>query len=104
MSQVHQLIDTFRAREDLSVAEQAEVWLITIPKGSGDVCRVTVPRERFEWFADVQRGGKEVWHDSMEHYDSPPPELDAEMAACIADFVERVTTRELKLPLKIYEE
>jgi hypothetical protein len=102
MSQVHQLIDAFRSRADLTVTDQRDAWLIRIPKAAGDVCSVTVPRERFEWFADVSRNGKEVWNDSMDHYGSPPPELDAEMAACIASFVERVTSEEIKLPLKIY--
>jgi len=103
MSQVHQLIDAFRSRADLTVTDQRDAWLILIPKSAQDVCRVTVPHERFEWFADVHRNGKEVWNDWMDHYGSPPSELDAEMAACIASFVERVTSRELELPLKIYE-
>jgi len=104
MSQVHQLIETLRARTDLTVSDEKDAWVVSIPKSSGDICRVTVPRERFEWFADVQRDGKEVWSDWMDHYDSKLPKLDAEMAACIADFVERVTTQTIELPLKIYEE
>jgi hypothetical protein len=104
MSQVHQLIDTFRSRTDLTVTDQRHAWLIRIPKAAGEVCSVTVPRERFEWFADVRRNGKEVWRDFMDHYGSPAPELDAEMAACIGAFVERVTSEQIKLPLKIYEE
>ena len=104
MSQVHQLIDMFRSRADLNVTDERHAWLILIPKGSTHVCRITVPRERFEWFADVRRDGEEVWSDWMDHYGSQPPELDAEMAACIASFVERVTSQEMKLPLKIYEE
>src|SRR5678815_5585174 len=104
MSQVHELIETLRDRTDLSVADQPDAWRISIPNGSGNICRVTVPHERFEWFADVERRGKEVWSDSMEHYGSLAPELDAEMAASIASFVERVTARELRLPLAIHEE
>ena len=104
MSHVHQLIDTFRSRTDLTVTDQEDAWLILIPKGFRDICRVTVPRERFAWFAEVRRDGEEVWKDWMEHYGSPPPELDADMAECIASFVERITSRELILPLEIYAE
>jgi hypothetical protein len=90
----------------LTVEDQADAWLVRVPKLGGLVCEITVPRERFEWFASVKRlpGNEEVWSDWMDHYDMPEEDLAAEMAECIAQFVERVLGGELRLPLRIYEE
>jgi hypothetical protein len=62
-----------------------------------------------EWFACVKRRGqdKEEWSDWMDYRgydDTPKEELEADMADHIAAFVDRVSTRELRLPLRIYEE
>ena len=104
MSQLHQLIDILRGRTGLNVHDTPDAWIIAIPKAAGEICRITIPRERFEWFADVQRDGKEAWSDSMEHYGSPTPTLDAEMASSISSFIDHVTTQPLKLPLEIHKE
>jgi len=100
MSQVHHLIDTFRSRTDLTVTDQRDAWLIRIPKAAGDVCTVTVPRERFEWFADVRRNGKEMWSDTMVRRRQSLMQRWRHASVRSS----RVTSQEIKLPLKIYEE
>jgi hypothetical protein len=102
-------MDKLRARADVGVVEESEAWRIVISKGPDYVCEVTVPHDVLEWFACVKRRGqdKEEWSDSMDYCgygDTPVEKLEADMANHIAAFVDRVSTRELHLPLQIYEE
>jgi hypothetical protein len=105
MTRVQQLIDRLRSRSDLTVDDRTDAWLIRIAKEPPLICEVTIPRDRFEWFAEVRSvtEQKEVWSDWMDHYGAAKDNLDDEMARCIADFVERVLRHGLRVPLHIYE-
>jgi len=106
MTRVRKLVEELRSRSGLTVEDQKDAWLVHIPKGQEFVCEVTIPRDRFEWFASVKRieDKKEAWGDWMDHYGSTDTELDAERAECILAFIERVLRSELQLPLIMYEE
>ena len=105
MIRVQTLVEELRGVTGLSVEDGETAWLIRIPKGENLMCEVTVPRERFEWFAAVKRRGekKDEWSDWMDHYGSADVQLDSEMAESIRAFVERVLRSEIRLPLSIYE-
>ena len=104
MSKVSELIDSLRGRTDLVVQEERAAWRILVPRSHGHLCSITVPHECFEWFVDVQADGRALWSDWMEHYGSPPAQLDAERATCLAAFLERATDLDLELPSKIHAE
>ena len=96
-------------RADVGIVDEAQSWLIIITKGRDLVCEVTVPHDVLEWYASVKhrRDKKEVWSDWMDYsgYDDRPREkLEVEMAGDILAFVDRVSTTEPLLPLKIYED
>ena len=72
------------------------------------MCEVIVPHDVLEWYASVKRrrDKKELWSDWMDYSgynDSSKEKLEAEMAGDILAFVDRVSTAEQLLPLKIYE-
>lgn len=68
-----------------------------------------MPHDVLEWYACVKhrREKKEMWADWMDYegYDKrPKAELEAEMAEDILAFVDRASSKEPLLPLRIYEE
>ena len=108
VTRVRQLIEELRVRSDVGVVNQPQSWLVSITKGRDLICEVTVPHDGLEWFALVKhrRGEAELWSDWMDYsgYDDKPREkLEAEMAGDILAFIDRVSTAEQLLPLKIYE-
>ena len=109
MSHIRQLIERLRERSDLGIIEQEQSWLVVIMKDQDLIYEVTAPNDVLEWFACVKERGKEkeVWSDWMDYsgYDERPwEELEAEMAADILAFVDRVSVSEPWLLLRIYEE
>jgi hypothetical protein len=103
------MIEEVRTRPDVGIADGAESWLLIITRGRDLICEVTVARSRLEWFASVRsrRDRKEIWSDWMDYAgynDRPREELETEMAADILAFINRVSTAESLLPLKIFEE
>src|SRR5690349_5104138 len=108
MTRIRQLIEELRKRSEVGVVDEAHSWRICITKGRDLFCEVTVPHDVLEWQADVKQrhDQKEVWSDWMDYsgYDDRPREqLEAEMAGDILAFIDRVSTAEQLLPLKIYE-
>lgn len=105
MSRVEQLVRSLEARSDVSVESHQDAWIVRVPRGEF-VCDVTIPVSVHEWFAAVRRAsdGGEVWSDWMDHYGSSKAELDAERAASISAFLERVFTDGIQPPLSIYVE
>jgi hypothetical protein len=108
MSRISQLIESLRMRSDVGVVNESRSWRIVIAKGGTLFCEVAVPHDVLEWHACVmsRREKKEVWTDWLDYegYDERPrEELEAEMADDILAFVDRVSARELALPLSIYE-
>src|SRR5437868_948894 len=109
MTRIRQLIEELRKRADVGVADEAQSWRTIITKGRDLICQVTVPHDVLEWYASVKhrRDKKEVWSDWMDYsgYDDRPREkLESEMAGDILAFIDRVSTAEQLLPLKIYED
>ena len=109
MTRIHQLIDELRTRAEMDVVDEEQSWLIQIAKGRDLICEVIVPHDVLEWFASVKhkQKKKELWSDWMDYsgYDNRPRvELEAEMAHHILAFLDRVSTKEPLLPLKIYED
>jgi hypothetical protein len=108
MTRIRQLIDSLRKRSDVGVVDEPQSWRIVITKGRDLFCEVTVPHEVLEWHACVKhrREKKDVWADWMDYagYDKRPKEvLEDEMAADVLAFIDRVSVKELSLPLNIYE-
>jgi hypothetical protein len=108
MTRIRQLIDSMRKRSDVGVADENQSWRIVITKGPDLFCEVTVPHDVLEWHACVKHRSekREMWSDWMDYegYDKrQKAELEAEMAGHILSFVNRVSARELILPLSIYE-
>jgi len=108
MSGIRHLIEELRRRSDVGVADEAQSWRVCITKGRELICEVTVPHDVLEWHASVKqrRDQKEVWSDWMDYsgYDDRPREqLEVEMAGDILAFIDRASTKEPLLPLKIYE-
>lgn len=108
MSHIRHLIEQLRKRIDVGVVDEAQAWRICITKGGDLICEVTVPHEVLEWFASVRQrhDQKEVWSDWMDYcgYDDRPKEqLEVQMAGDVLAFIDRVSTAEHLLPLKIYE-
>ena len=108
MTHIRQLIQELRVRSDVGVVDQPQSWLVIITKGRDLICEVTVPQDVLEWFATVKhrRDKIELWSDWMDYSsydDRPREELEAEMAGDILAFINRVSTAELLLPLKIRE-
>jgi hypothetical protein len=108
MTRIGHLIEQLRTRSDVGVFDQSQSWLVSITKGRDLICEVTVPHDVLEWFASVKhrRDKTELWSDWMDYsgYDDTPREkLEAEMAGDILAFIDRVSTAEQLLPLKIYE-
>jgi len=109
MTPIPQLIESLRKRTDLGIVEEEHAWRIIVTKGADLFCEVTVPHRVLEWCACVKhrREKKEVWSDWMDYdgYDKrPKSELESEMAHDVLAFLDRVSARELVLPLNIYEE
>jgi predicted neuraminidase len=109
MTDIQKLIQELRKRPDVGVADEAQSWRICITKGCDLLCQVTVPHDVLEGHAAVwhRREKKDVWTDWMDYsgYDSKPrATLEAEMASDILAFVNRASTKEPLLPLKIYED
>jgi hypothetical protein len=109
MTRIRQLIEELRARSDVGVVDEAHSWRICITKGRDLFCEVTVPHDVLEWHASVKhrRDKKELWSDWMDYsgYDDRPKEqLEIEMAGDVLAFIDRVSTAEQLLPLKIYED
>ena len=109
MSRICQLVEGLRGRSAIGIVEQKQSWLIVITKGRDLICEVTVPFDVLEWFACVKERGKEkeVWSDWIDYsgyYERSRDELEAEMAADILAFVDRVSISEPLLPLRIYVE
>jgi hypothetical protein len=108
MSQIRKSIEELRVRSNLTVLDQKNSWIVSIPKGNEWICEITIPHDVLEWFACVKRreDQKEVWSDWMDYcgYDDSPLEtLEAEMTGDIRGFVDRVVKSELRVPLQIYE-
>ena len=108
MTRIGHLIEQLRPRSDVGVVDQPQSWLVIITKGRDLICEVTIPHNVLEWFASVKhrRDKTELWSDWMDYsgYDDKPREkLEAEMAGDILAFIDRVSTTEPLLPLKIYE-
>jgi hypothetical protein len=109
MTRIRQLIEQLRKRSDVGVADDAHSWRVCITKGRDLFCEITIPHDVLEWHACVKhrREQREVWSDWMDYsgYDDRPREkLELEMAGDILAFIDRASTREPLLPLKIYEE
>ena len=108
MTRIGHLIEQLRTRSDVGVIDQSQSWLVSITKGRDLICEVTVPHDVLEWFASVKhrRDKTELWSDWMDYSgydDSPREKLEVEMAGDILAFIDRVSTVEHLLPLKIYE-
>ena len=108
MTRIGQLIEELRARSDVGILDQPQSWLVIITKGQDLICEVTVPHDILEWFASVKhrRNKTELWADWMDYsgYDDRTREqLEAEMADDVLAFIDRASTKEPLLPLKIYE-
>lgn len=105
MSRVEEFVRGLAARSDVSVESRQDAWIVRVPRGEF-VCEVIIPVGVHEWFATVRRAsdGGEVWSDWMDHYGSSKAELDAERAASISAFIERVVTDGIRLPLSIHVE
>lgn len=108
MTRIRQLIEQLRKRSDVGVVDEAQSWRICITKGRDLVCEVTVPHDVLEWFASVKhrRDKTELWSDSMDYSgydDRTRKQLEVEMAGDILAFIDRASTKEPLLPIKIYE-
>jgi hypothetical protein len=109
MTRIRQLIEDLRKRSDVGVADEPQSWRICITKGRDLICEVTVPHSVLEWYASVKdrRENKEVWSDWMDYSgydDSSPEKLETEMTGDVLAFINRVSTAEHLLPLKIHED
>lgn len=108
MNAIPTLIERMRNRPDVGVIDEEQSWKLVIPKGGIYVCEITVPHTVLEWFARVteRKSSNDVWSDWMDYSgygDSPKVELERSMADDIESFTDRVSKRQLQLPLNIYE-
>jgi hypothetical protein len=108
VSRIDQVVEVLRNRSDVGVVDQEQSWRVVITKGRDLFCEVTIPHDVLEWFACVKhrREQRELWSDWMDYAgydDSPREKLEAEMAEDILRFIDRVSTRELVLPLQMCE-
>jgi hypothetical protein len=108
MTRIGHLIEQLRTRSDVGVVDQPQSWLVIITKGRDLICEVTISHDVLEWFASVKhrRDKTELWSDWMDYsgYDDKSREkLEVEMAGDVLAFIDRVSTAEQLLPLKIYE-
>jgi len=95
------LITRLRRQAGLTVSDEAQAWVLRIPKQEGLVFTVTIPRDVLEWFVDVHAGADKMWADWMDHYPAADQETIRELHAQRAAEIEAFVFRLLAVPVRL---
>jgi hypothetical protein len=96
---VQSLIDRVAQIPGVIIADGAEHWVIAVLKTGSLRFEITVPRAALEWFVIAKVGDDEVWRDWADHYavaGETNTELGLEMQACVENFVNALSRREVR--------
>ena len=93
------LLQQFEQRPGVSVTPKGQATELTLVRGAIEV-RVLVPEGVLEWFVEAEdrNSGTRIsdWCDYAGYDDTPPAQLQADMAADVAAFVDASIQRDLR--------
>jgi hypothetical protein len=99
-SRAIQTLRQYEGRENVTLARSGAALTLTLVRGPLSVV-VTVPETVLEWFVDVvnEASGLQAsdWWDYAGYDNSSREQLDLQMAADIAGFLESLLVRQLRL-------